>query len=150
MSLYSRSATVTAIRAFYEFVITTLPRLENPASAAANIIRDPPADGWPDIDEAMLAPLGKNAVVFDLLRHLPYLASDGEGIDVVGPERTRPIRYNGPDVRWCFERGIINGLLVPYGAGTLPEHVAVLSEGGRYGSWWLLDTERGEYVSVAV
>ncbi|MCJ1262695.1 hypothetical protein MMC22_002565 [Lobaria immixta] len=138
-SPYSRDVAATAIRSFYVFLAHNLPR---PDHETPSIILDPPADGWPDLDATTLAPLGKTAVVTDLLRHLPYLNADGAGSDLVGPY-TRAIRYNGPDTRWSLDRGMVEGTLAPAGAGQVPGHVAVLTEGGRDGSWLLLDTETG-------
>lgn len=138
---YSRDATAAAIRSFYDFLTHHLPQ---PNHDNPPIIRDPPPTGWPDLDAAALAPIGKTANVTDLLRHLPYLAADGAGSDLVGPN-TRAIRYNGPDARWSLDRGVVEGTLEPVGAGQVPAHVAVLTQGGRDGSWLLLDTETGEY-----
>lgn len=140
---YSLPAATSAIRSYYDFLTNQLPRLD--PSASPPIILDPPSSGWPDLDAGILAALGKTAVVTDLLRHLPYLASDGAGSDLVGPY-TRAIRYNGPDARWSLGRSNVEGLLAPVGAGEVPAHVAVLTQGGRDGSWLLLDTETGECI----
>lgn len=79
----------------------------------------------------------------DLLRHLSYLVTGGADSTVVGPE-TRLIQYNAPPLRWCLERGKVEGLLSPIGAGQVPAHVAVLTDGSQYGSWLLLDLDTGE------
>lgn len=144
---YSLNTTIAAIRSYYAFLLNTHPRLESPSDSPPNIL-EPPADGWSEIDVDLLAPLGKTATVVELLRHLPYLVDkDLRGHDVVAPERTRIIQYNGGDIIWCFnearERGSLGGLLEPVGAGKVPPHVVALSESGRNGSWWLLDTEEG-------
>lgn len=89
---YSRDVAVTAIRDFYVF-LTCLPRTR------PSDIRDAPVAGWP-----ALGNLGKTAAVNDLIRHLPYIASSGEGNDKIAPE-TSVIRYNGSATRWSLERG---------------------------------------------
>lgn len=140
---YSRDVAVTAIRSLYVFLAHQLPRLDD-GVPPSSVIDEPPPTGWPDLADAeALAPLGKTAAVIDLLRHLPYLAPDDDsGSDLLGPD-TRAIRYDGPEARWCFDRGVIEGTLEPVGAGRVPAHVAVLTQGGRDGSWLLLDTETG-------
>jgi hypothetical protein len=137
MAAYSRDATVATVTAFYEF-LTRLPRL--PVSQ----IRRAPAEGWPELSGAYLAPLGKSPAVLDLLRHLPYIANDGNGCAQIAPW-TQVISYSERTVKWVFDTGKVKGLLEPVGAGTIPDHVAVLTEGGRYGSWLLLDTKAGKY-----
>jgi hypothetical protein len=39
------------------------------------------------------------------------------------------------------------GYIVPVGIGVIPEHVAILMMGGRYGSFLLVDTQEGRAVS---
>lgn len=145
ISSYSRDLAIAAIRSFYIFITNRLPRLDHDVDEdGIQVIREPPSTGWPELEaDDALAPLGKSATVIDLLRHLPYLADDDAGSDLIGPD-TRAIRYNGSDVRWCLDRGLVKGTLEPVGAGDVPAHVAVLTQGGRYGSWLLLDTEMGE------
>lgn len=128
---YSREATVAAIHDFYLF-LTRLPGL-NPSD-----IISAPESGFPELTDAFLSKLGKNSLVNDLIRHLPYIAGNNK----IAPE-TSAIQYNGPDTLWSLDRNIILGTLTPYGAGTIPPHVAVLTEAGRYGSWLLLDTVEG-------
>lgn len=135
-TLYSRDAAIATIRDFYLF-LTNLPRI------SPSDIKKAPETGWPELDNATLAKLGKNDTVNDLIRHLPYISSSGEGNNKIAPE-TSVIQYSGPDTRWSLDKGIIMGTLTPYGAGEIPPHVAVLTEAGRYGSWLLLDIEAGE------
>lgn len=133
---YSRNAAVAAILDFYLF-LTSLPRI------TPSDIKEAPETGWPELDAATLSKLGKNETVNDLIRHLPYISSSGEGNDKIAPE-TSLIQYNGSSTHWSLDKGIIKGALTPYGAGEIPPHVAVLTEGSRYGSWLLLDTEAGK------
>ncbi|KUI67450.1 hypothetical protein VM1G_02902 [Cytospora mali] len=141
---YSRAATVAALRSFYDF-LATLPRL--PASA----ILDAPDSGWPALTDSFLARLGpKTDAVRDLLRHVPVIAATegdaegGEGNALIGPS-TMALRWDDGDgfLRWALGRGAVDGVLSPHGAGGIPPHVAVLTKGGRYGSWLLVDVEAG-------
>ena len=91
-----------------------------------------------------ISPLsGKNAAVLDLLRRLLVIQNDGQGNDQIAP-MTTAIRYDGRTTRWALSRGLINGNLVPYGAGEIPPHIAVLTTGLSYGSLLLLDTDTGK------
>jgi hypothetical protein len=134
-SPYSRDAAIAAIHDFYLF-LTRLPSL------SASDIKSAPPSGWPELTGSFLSEMGKTEAVNDLIRHLPYITSDGGGNAQVAPE-TSVIRWNGADVRWSVEKGAVQGTLSPIGAGDVPAHVCVLTEAGRYGSWLLLDTEAG-------
>lgn len=61
---YSRDDAVAAVLSFYRLFVT-LPSL------SPKCIREALADGWPQINAELLAPLGKNDDVIDLLKHLP-------------------------------------------------------------------------------
>jgi hypothetical protein len=128
---YSREEAVVAIRSFYEF-FTTLPSLD------PSDIDYPPPTGWPQITASSLAGLNKNEDVIDLLRHIPYITWD-----VQIAYQTHVIDYTGADVQQSIEKGQAEGYIVPVGAGVVPEHVAILTMGGRYGSFLLLDTKEG-------
>lgn len=142
---YSRQGTVAALRSFYDF-LATLPRL------SADAIIDAPPSGWPALTDDLLAKLGpKTAAVHDLLRHVPIITAGpnddggGEGNALIAPA-TMAIRWDNGDglLGWALGRGIIDGVLSPHGVGDeLPPHVAVLSKGGRDGSWLLVDVEAG-------
>ncbi|CAK7210823.1 hypothetical protein SBRCBS47491_000908 [Sporothrix bragantina] len=139
---YDRDATVAAVRDFYDF-LTRIPRW------SAGDFEDAPPGGWPELTDEYLSPLGKDAIVCDLLRHLPYLSpkesdeSDGDK-SMVAPE-THVLDYNSRNTRWWFEnkRETIDGIYSPIGAGIIPSHVAVITSGSRYGSWLLIDTHDG-------
>lgn len=144
---YSRQATVAALRSFYDF-LATLPRL------SADAVVDAPPSGWPALTDDFLAQLGpKTAAVHDLLRHVPIIAAgtDGDDGDDDGGEGNALIAPATMAIRWdngdgflgsALGRGIIDGVLSPHGVGDeLPPHVAVLSKGGRDGSWLLVDVE---------
>ncbi|KAK8043402.1 hypothetical protein PG993_005832 [Apiospora rasikravindrae] len=140
MSGYNRDRATAAVRSFYVF-LATLPRL------SAEDIVNPPEEGWLDLTDDYLAPLGKSPAVRDLLRHLPYIRSNGEGNSQVAP-MTDAVDYGDSATRWTFNRGLIDGNLAPCGAGQVPPHVAVLTSGARYGSWLLLDTAAGKTGTV--
>lgn len=128
---YSRTEAVAALRSFYEF-FATLPSLE------PSEIRYPPPTGWPSITATSLAGLDKNEDVVDLLKHIPYITWD-----VQIAYQTHVIDYTGSDVQQSIEKRQSEGYIVPVGAGVIPEHVAILTMGGRYGSFLLVDTQEG-------
>lgn len=130
---YSRDITIKAILSFYNY-FATLPSL-----SPSEIVEAPPG-GWPEITPETLAALKKNDDVIDLLKHLPYLNSD-----VQIAYKTNAIDYRGTDIKWCIDKGELEGSIVPVGTGGLPNYVAVLSAGHRYGSWLLLDTRAGKW-----
>jgi hypothetical protein len=128
---YSRTEAVAALRSFYEF-FATLPSLD------PSKIRYPPPTGWPNINATSLAGLNKNEDVVNLLKHVPYITWD-----VQIAYQTHVIDYTGPSVQQSIEKGRAEGIFVPVGAGVIPEHVAILTMGGRYGSFLLIDTQEG-------
>jgi len=136
MTKYDRDAAVAAVTSFYEFFATL------PTSTPTEIIYPPPG-GWPDITQENLAPLGKNADVIDLYKHLPYLNS---GNIEIAP-KTAPTWWFYQCLEPVFsEPGGLESLS-PFGAGEIPEDVAILTEGHRYGSWLFLDTKNGKFGS---
>jgi hypothetical protein len=126
---YSQTEAVAALCSFYEF-FTTLPSLD-PVD-----IRYPPPTGWPSITTTSLAGLNKNEDVVDLLKHIPYITWD-----VQIAYQTHVIDYTGSDVQDSIGKHQAEGYIVPVGAGVIPEHVAILTMGGRYGSFLLVDTQ---------
>ena len=134
-SRYSRDATIEVLHGYFKS-LTTIPAFPEAA------IVEPPTGGWPNMTSESLSNLNKDEVVFDLLRHLPHVSAVDYGNDKIAYE-TRTINYNDKSVRSDIERNKMVGTIVPVGAGKLPAHVAVLTEGGRYGSWLLLDTHKG-------
>lgn len=127
---YTRESAVAAIRSFYQF-FATLPSLP------PEYIWEPPTGGWPEINGNSLASLGKNRDVINLLRHIPYIN------DIQIAFQTTVIDYTSETVKWCFDKSVVKGNILPGGGGVLPEHVAVLTDGGTRGSWLLLDTQEG-------
>lgn len=133
---YSRDTAVSAIRSFYQF-FATLPTLP------PEYIWEPPSGGWPEISSISLGHLGHNKDVIDLLRHIPYIN------DTQIAFQTTAIDYASDAMKWCLDKNAAQqGSIVPYAAGIIPEHVAVLTDGGRYGSWLLLDTRAGIAASI--
>lgn len=129
---YSREEAVAAIRGFYEF-FTKTPSL-NPSDIAY-----PPPEGWPEINASTMAGLNKNEDVIDLLKHLPYTPWL-----VQVAYQTHTIDYTSSQLQEDIAKGRLEGYLVPFGAGVIPEHVIPLTTGHRYGSSLLLDTQEGK------
>lgn len=132
---FSRDEAVAAILSFCHF-FATLPSL------SPGCIREAPADGWPQITAESLSEINKHDDVVDLLKHLPYI--DWTEIAF----HTHFIDYSDSQrIEWIFQKGVIEGSLVPSCAGNIPPHVAVIVDGSKYGSWLLLDTQQGAYIS---
>ena len=154
---YDRDRVVAVVRDFYAF-LTLIPRW------TAGDFRDAPAGGWPELTDKARSPLCKDATVCDLLRHLPYLMpvseSEGDNTDnddsvdhlwgagtcgdksMILPE-TCTIDYPGVYTLQSLAKHGMQGLFEPAGAGVVPPHVAVLTNGSWYGSWLLVDTQEG-------
>ncbi len=149
---YDRDCVVAAVRDFYNF-LSRIPRW------TAADFWDAPPGGWRELTDEALAPLGKTAAVNDLLRHLPYVMpvrEPGDDIDedgisgagssgdkmCVAPE-TQAIDYPHRYTLDALAEGSIDGIVSPYGAGSIPAHVAVLTSGHKHGSWLLVDTQEG-------
>ncbi|KAG9965700.1 hypothetical protein KCU61_g1553, partial [Aureobasidium melanogenum] len=128
---YDRDIAVEAIRSYYKF-LTTIPAIQ------ASDILEPPTGGWPSIITTSLAILGKDEIVIDLLRHLPYIRRTHSGNENISYD-TVAINYSNAKLR--DNRSLDN--LVPTAAGSLPAHVVSLTIGARYGSYLLLDTQQG-------
>jgi len=62
---------IDALTAFYKQIVKH-PYLEDAA------LKIPPSTGWETIDSAALQNLGKSEAVIELLKHLPYLETDGQ------------------------------------------------------------------------
>lgn len=133
---YSRDTTLEVVRAYYMF-LTTIPAIPISATLEA------PVDGWPNVTTRSLSALKKNEVVIDLLRHLPIIEHRGSGNRSIAYD-TFVLNYNGNMVHSCIDGNTTVGSIVPVGFDELPAHVAVLTTGGRYGSWLLLDIHEGK------
>lgn len=131
MPRYSRDQTISAIRSFYQF-FATLPSLP------PEYIWEPPSSGWSEISSASLSHLGKNRDVIDLLRHIPYINDTQVAFETTVVDYTRST--------WCLDKSSNSGTLPP-AAGVIPDYVVSLTDGGRYGSWLLLDTRAGTSLS---
>lgn len=138
MPAYSRDETVSAVLNFYNYLASI-------GAIPESAIKPAPDSGWEDISAETLAPLGKDDTVIDLLRHLPYISDNVDGNRQIAYQ-TNPIVFNWHGIKWNVEKNKIAGLLTPVGPGEIPSHVVCLTEGGRYGSWLLLDTQEGLFV----
>ncbi|KAM7199942.1 hypothetical protein V8F33_004116 [Rhypophila sp. PSN 637] len=139
-AVYSRETAIEAITSFYSFLANNIPGL-----SPKDVKSAPSNGGWPELsaDKDLLSPLNKTSNVLSLLRHLPILQPSC-ALTQIAPE-TSPINYASSSVKWSLKHSppSIQGSLEPYGAGRIPAHVAVLTQGSRYGSWLLLDTKKG-------
>ena len=70
---YSRDELVSELTSYYKLIVD----LYLPAAR----VKYPPAGGWPQLTNDFLAPLDKNDIVADLIRHLPYVAREKEDIE---------------------------------------------------------------------
>jgi hypothetical protein len=135
MTTYSREDAVAAVRSYYEFLAFM-------GAIPESAVLEPPTSGWAELSSEALSALEKDETVIDLLKHLPYIDDRVDGNTEIA-FKTKAINYCGSDFRWCIDHDKLEGIVVPVGAGNIPSYVAVLSEGGRYGSWLLLDTQKG-------
>lgn len=134
---YDRPKAIAAILSFYKF-------FSKQVTLDSSYIKEAPAGGWPSIDATFFAPLKRNDDVIDLLRHIPYIIDDTE----IAFE-THNINYSSrSEMQWDWDHSKHNfeGSLFPVSAGVIPPHVAVLTKGGKDGSWLLLDTQNGEFL----
>ena len=129
---YSRDQTVRAVTSFYEFLI----ELYLPESC----LKQPPPGGWPDLTSEYLSWLEKTPTVVDLIRHLPYIASEDDSDPHQIYEKTRCNDYTSAKLPALFE---------PIESWTtIPSHVLTLASivRGRDGYFIFLDTKRGTAV----
>lgn len=143
--MYNPEAIKTALSTYYK-ALSKLPYVEE------DDILYPPASGWPNITASNLEALGKNESVIELLKHLPYLRSSGTEKGYAIYFATFAMDYSGApfgepmDVERAVDR------LVPFlGADEweIPAWVVPLtvSEDNVWGTWWLIDTTDGDYIS---
>jgi hypothetical protein len=135
MAAYSRESTVKAIRLYYAFLCAKIGAIR------PLCIIEPPVGGWRNITVSSLASLEKTDEVVELLRHLPYIKGDSNlgWNEKIAPE-TDAFQYGGSGDAFA---NVAPHEMWPPGAGEIPAHVAVLTNGARYGSWLLLDTIEG-------
>ncbi|OBT58501.1 hypothetical protein VE04_01214 [Pseudogymnoascus sp. 24MN13] len=102
--------------------------------------------------------LGKTDLVVEVLKHLPYIRTDGDRGWRLGYDDTKPITYvkvpgttTEEGSGGCKLAGLEDGVdhavlwdmgLEPHGQ-KLDSHVVALTNGWQYGAWLLLDTEAG-------
>ncbi|TVY62833.1 hypothetical protein LSUE1_G008741 [Lachnellula suecica] len=131
MVKYDRDTAVAAIASFYEF-FCTLP------TSTPTVIQYPPPGGWPDITPENMAAMKKSDSVIDLYRHLPYPKGH---IEIA--HATSPTWWFYEPLKPAFDEPGFLDRTGPIGAGEIPADVAILTNGGRNGSWLLLDTTNG-------
>ncbi|OBT85019.1 hypothetical protein VE02_04953 [Pseudogymnoascus sp. 03VT05] len=138
-----------------------MPRATRSSQAAgvrAIDILTPPAAGWPQADIVNFRKLGKTDLVVEMLKHLPYIRTDGNRGWRLGYDDTKPITYvkvpgttTEEGTGGCklaeLEDGVNHAVLwdsglEPHGQ-KLDAHVVPLTNGWQYGAWLLLDTEAG-------
>ncbi|KAH8680678.1 hypothetical protein BX600DRAFT_2751 [Xylariales sp. PMI_506] len=116
--MYSRDQTVDAVLKFYQQIIRH-PYLDDGALVV------PPPEGWDNIRMQ-----GKNEVVIDLLRHLPYLRTESIYDRLCIHYETVPLCYAGNE---------IEEYVYP-----LPEHCVYLTHSvDSLGTQLIIDTDRG-------
>jgi hypothetical protein len=133
----------TALRDFYSF-LSLLPWLD------PSDILEPPASGWPNINNDNFAPLHKTKVVVELLKHLPYLNMDQCFEKYPFLWSTYACDYR----RSYFQPGKLKEGIdcweIPntqYRDFDFPEWVVPLTFGKLNGVYVMLDTSDGTYLS---
>lgn len=151
VSGYDRNAIVAGITRYYE----TLAKM---AWFSPKLIQYPPSGGWGDrefLPADKLRLLGFDQRVVDLLRHMPYIDIDEENDEVPWPvylDNSLPERYlrDNPQLNDDLtedeaapEDLNANGISLwpqPTPTGLVP------LAGGRYATWWVLDTNTGDMI----
>jgi len=124
-----RPEIIDALTAFYKQVLKH-PYLD------ATALKIPPSSGWRTIDSAALRDLGKSETVIELLRHLPYLESDGRYEKLLVQYETVAIAYTKHPSTLMEE------------VNPLPGDCVYLTEGvDREGYSLILDVEKGAWPS---
>lgn len=77
----------------------------------------------------------------ELLKYIPYVTSITWDVQIA--YQNHVINHAGSEVQQSIEKLQAEGCIVPAGAGVVPEIVAILTKGWRYGSLLLLDTQEG-------
>lgn len=135
---FNQTECIAAISGYFDF-LTSLYLDES------SILRPPPG-GWPNITPETMRGLGKSDEVINLLRHLPYIRTDGERIHVAPwvefanwADTPCASDEDGENARICSEPP-------EYVEGdAIPAHVIGLTscESPELGGYFLLDTELG-------
>ncbi|KAI1458829.1 hypothetical protein F4805DRAFT_456539 [Annulohypoxylon moriforme] len=127
--MYSRDEIISAVLKLYQEVIRH-PYMDD------NALILPPPDGWDVISIE-----GKNEIVLDLLRHLPYLRHDNPFRQLLIHWESIPICYSNPE-NYNFQEEIYR----------LPDYCVYLTRShDREGTSLILDTNRGtitEYTNL--
>lgn len=148
---YNRDAIVAGITRYYE----TLAKM---AWFSPKLIQYPPPGGWGDRDflpADKLRLLRFNDRVVDLLRHIPYIDMDEESDEVQWPvylDNSIPERYlrDNPQLNddltedQATPDNLAANSIFPWHQPT-PSGLVPLS-GGRYATWWALDTNTGDMI----
>lgn len=148
---YDRAAIVAAITRYYE----TLAKM---AWFSPKLIQYPPPGGWVDrefLPADKLRLLGFNERVADLLRHMPYIDIDEENDEVPWPvylDNSVPERYlrDNPQLTDDLTEDqagpeALNASGISPWPQRTPAGLVPLA-GGRYATWWVLDTNTGDVI----
>ncbi|OBT76330.1 hypothetical protein VF21_03329 [Pseudogymnoascus sp. 05NY08] len=154
----TRSSQAAGVRAIVEPIASFYALLSTFPYLPASDILTPPAAGWPQADIVNFRKLGKTDLVVEVLKHLPYIRTDGNRGWRLGYDDTKPITYvkvpgttTEEGTGGCklaeLEDGVNHAVLwdsglEPHGQ-KLDAHVVPLTNGWQYGAWLLLDTEAG-------
>lgn len=136
---YSREATISCIRDYYQF----LTQMYLPESA----ILEPPALGWSNITKESWQAFGKTDEVIELLRHLPYIHEPSDnGQHMQSAAHCHFSDYRSPG--WATYLGQNKGqdiktMTEGRYSDEVPDHVIGLTVGGRDNVVFLLDTHAG-------
>lgn len=152
----TRSSEAAEIKAIVEPIASYYKLLSTFAYLPASDILTPPDAGWPQRDIVNFRKLGKTEYVVKVLKHLPYIRTDGNRKWCLGYDDTKPLAYvevlgawDGAGYMLATLQGaadkafLWDKMLEPHGQN-LDTHVLALTNGWQYGAWLLLDTEAGK------
>jgi hypothetical protein len=129
--IYSRDATVQAVRDYFRFLVAMYMNESEIIEPSGNEWDTISPDGWPNFD--------KTEEAMDLLHHLPYIRTDNE-IDIAPHCEfvdwyATPADLDGGDIRFGTEPDSDDAVI--------PSHIVGLTERTDHGLTFLLDTELG-------
>lgn len=142
---FDRDVVVRCIQRHYDLLVRA-------AYLDPSIIQQPPPSGWTeqDIMADVLRVLGRSEAVIDLLRHLPYISAPRNLGRYEIYEETTPINYlrdysplRDSTADSCHGKTVDDFDMFPADADWPSSFISLT--GGREATWWIIDTEEGNF-----
>ena len=139
--VYSRDEVVAIVTDYYKFILRINHEPED--------LKVPPEGGWTTIPaDALRTQGGRSDDVIDLLRHLPYLASDNLESHVIPETSCTDYAHLSQDYREALDRGRFDGVVEPSldEGEALGRDVVCIADGRRHAWSLLLDLTNGTII----